>query len=80
MRNTEARARSGGLRHILRRFRTVPFRMLPAPFGQCVPVDLRLFEAKADEAQHWGRRALRKARVAHEHARPARQNEWLERQ
>ncbi len=68
-------------RHILHRYRTVPFRMLPAPFGYTVPIDLRVFEAEAEEAQHIERPAPRQSsRVRHAHTRPARQDEALERQ
>jgi hypothetical protein len=80
MTKTATHTKSGVLKHVLRGFRSAPFRMLPAPFGQCVPSDLCEFEARAEEAQHSGQRTRRSSRVPHEHSRPTRQDEWLERQ
>jgi hypothetical protein len=80
MTKTTTHTGSRRLRHVLRGFRSAPFRMLPAPFGQCVPSDMYAFEALAEEAQHSGQRTRRPSRVSHEHSRPARQDESLERQ
>ncbi len=80
MTKTEAPTKSGSLRHVLHGYRTIPFSMLPAPYGQNMPAELCEFEARAEEAQHAGRRPLRPARCAHRLTRPARQDASLERQ
>ncbi len=81
MAKTETHSAPERSHHILHGYRTVPFRMLPAPFGHTVPVDMLVFEAKAEEAQHDERPVPgQSSQVSHEHTRPARQDESLERQ
>ncbi len=81
MTKTETYTASERLHHILHGFRTMPFRMLPAPYGHTVPIDMREFEAGTEEAQHSERPVPgRSSKVPHEHTRPARQDESLERQ
>jgi hypothetical protein len=80
MARTETQAKPITLPSVVREFLSAPFQSLPAAFGESVTPEMRVFEAEAAEAQHRGARAERSVRVRHEHSRPARQDESLERQ
>lgn len=57
------------------------FRNLPPEFGDPVPPDLRLFEAKAEEAQHHARgKAFPSLPARHVQTKPVRHNKFLERE
>lgn len=58
-----------------------PFRQLPPPFGNPVPLDLQQFEAEADDAQRQGFGGVAgQASSHHAKSSPARGDESLERQ
>jgi hypothetical protein len=41
-----------GIQQFVRRLFGIPFQNLPPAFGDTVPSELRIFEAKAEEMQH----------------------------
>jgi hypothetical protein len=59
--------------YTLRRFLRAPFEDIPPAFGDTVPPELRVFEAKADEIEHHAIDNLSSPkRRGHERSRPAR--------
>lgn len=76
-----AEQQQSSLRRFVRYLFSAPFRMLPAPFGDPVPSDLRVFEVRQDEAEHQMRvEPPAGAKLRLPHSKPARRREYLERQ
>jgi hypothetical protein len=58
-----------------------PFEELPPEFGDPVPSDLRVFEAKAEETQHRSQgRVSPKEPPGHAQTKPVREDDSLERE
>ena len=78
---TRRHERPGWIKRFVRWLFGSPFQELPPEFGDPVPADLRLFEAQAEEME---RRPTGKVPppppVHEEKSKPARQDEFLERE
>jgi hypothetical protein len=65
---------------VARRFFSAPFENLPSEYGDPVPPDMRVFEARAEASQREAREEIAISAVHDRRSRPARRDESLERQ
>lgn len=66
------RKHPAGVQDVVRALFEAPFKDLPPAYGDTVPPELRVFEAQAEEAQHYPREAGAPARPHHGRSKPVR--------